>query len=101
MNEISIFLKNRLLTTKAEYRILENYTCPGKIWLILHKPTATSPYYIREKSLEYIMDIDTLLLFRLVSQNILAQWDTNITKNLKLHEEYHLCDSLFICHCCY
>ena len=98
MHEISIFLKNKLLITPEEYRILDNYSSPGKIWAIIHKPDTHTPYYIREKSLEYILDEETLFLLKIISQNILAYWDTDITRNLKDNEEYHIRDSLFISH---
>lgn len=97
MHEISIFLKNKLLITQEEYRILDKYSSPGKIWSIIHKPDLYTSYIIREKSLEYILDKETLFLLKLISQNILAYWDTNITRNLKDNEEYNIRDSLFIC----
>lgn len=98
MHEISIFLKNKLQITSEEFRVLNNYSYPGKNWYIYQKPTPNTPYYIRERSLEYILDKETFFLFNIISQNILAQWNTEITKNLKENEQYHICDSLFICH---
>lgn len=96
MHEISILLKNRTQVTNEEARILKEFSCPGKIWSVIHSPTKASPYYMRQRSLEYILDSDSYLMFRIVSQNIFLQWDTEHTKNLKVDEIYYMKESLFM-----
>lgn len=96
MREISILLKNRAQITKNEIRILDEYACPGKIWSVIHTPTEVTPYYMRQQSLEYILDSDTYLMLRVVSQNIFLQWDTEHTKNLKVDEIFYVKETLFM-----
>lgn len=96
MKEISLILKNNLEITLEEFRILDRYSCPGKIWTLIHRPTPIVPYLINQRALEYIFDPEALTIFGIVSRNILATWDTDITRHLGPYDEFHLKDSLFI-----
>lgn len=96
MKEISLILKNNSLVTIEEFRILDRYSCTGKIWTLIQRPTEVSPYLIVDRTIEYIFDSESLTVFYIVSTNILATWDTDITRNLGLNDEFHLKDSLFI-----
>lgn len=93
MNEISIILRNRLITIE-EFRILDQYSYAGRIWTLIEK--STNSLIIKENRIEYIFDQESLIIFYIVSNNILAHWDTDATRNFLPNQEYHLKDSLFI-----
>jgi hypothetical protein len=92
MNEISVILKNNTLVTVEEFRILDRYTCSGKLWTVIRR----DPYVVKLRAVEYIFDPETLLLFQIMSQNIFATWDTDFTKNLGPNDEYCIGNSTFI-----
>ncbi len=96
MKDVSLILKNSLYLTIEEFRILDRYSCPGKIWTLIHRPTPISPCLVSWRAIEYILDPETLTIFGIVSTNILATWDTDITRDLGPNDEFHLKDSLFI-----
>ena len=96
MKEISLILKNNLLITIEEFRILDRYSCSGKIWTLIQKPTPITPYKMSYRTVEYIFDSDAVTFFCIVSQNVLASWDTSQTKELGPDEEFCIKDSLFI-----
>lgn len=54
------------------------------------------PYVVQQRAVEYIFDPESLLIFQIISQNILATWDTDITRNIGSNEEYCIGNSLFI-----
>jgi hypothetical protein len=96
VNEISVILKNNILVTIEEFRILDRYSCSGRIWTLIHRPTPAAPYLIKERTIEYIFDPEALTIFYIVSRNVLATWDTDVTKYLGPGDEFQLKDSLFI-----
>ena len=96
MKEISVILKNNILVPVEEFRILDHYSNVGKFWTLIHRPTSDYPFTLRQRTIEYIFDPEALTIFCIISHNILATWDTNLTKYLKADEEFHLKDSLFI-----
>jgi hypothetical protein len=96
MKEISVILKNNILITVQEFKILDHYACFGRLWTLIHKPTLTEPFITKQRAIEYIFDIESLIIFKIVSQNVLAVWDTDITKYFGPDDEFHLKDSLFI-----
>jgi hypothetical protein len=81
-----------------EFRILDRYAYAGRIWTLIQKPTPDYPVIIKQRTIEYIFDPEALTVFCIVSQNILATWDTDCTKYLGPDEEFYLKDSLFIKH---
>jgi hypothetical protein len=92
VEEISLILRDNVHVSIEEFRILDRYTIDGRIWAIVQR----HPYMIRHHAMEYIMEPETLLLFRLISPNILASWNTNLTKNLGANDEFTISESLFI-----
>jgi hypothetical protein len=96
VNEISLILKNNLLISIEEFRILDRYASEGRLWTLIHRPTEIVPYFIRYKTIEYIFYPEDLTIFCIVSNNILATWETDITKLLRPGQEFQLADSLFI-----
>ncbi len=96
MNEISLILKTNALITIEEFKILDMYSHSEKIWLLIHKPCIFNPILIKTKTIEYVLEPEALTIFRIVSQNVLATWDTEITKNLHPNDEFNVRDSLFI-----
>lgn len=96
MKEISVILKNNMLIDIKEFRILDRYSCFGGIWTLIHRPTPTNPCLVTYRVPEYIFEPETLTFFKIISENVFAEWDTNITKDLPLGTEYHLKDSFYI-----
>lgn len=96
VDEISLILKNTVLITLEEFRILDRYSCPGKIWTLIHRPTSIEPYIAHDRRIEYIFDAEALTIFYMVSRNVLATWNTDITRNLGPNDEYQIRESLFI-----
>jgi len=84
------------MITVEEFRVLDRCSQYGRIWTLIQRPTVSNPSIIRYRTPEYIFDIEALTLFSIVSQNILVTWDTDITKDPRPDEEFHLKDSLFI-----
>lgn len=95
MREISLILRNNLITIE-EFRILDRYSCPGKIWTIIHRPTPIVPFKTSGRTLEYIFDQESLIIFYIISNNVLATWDTEITRGFGPNDELQIKDSLFI-----
>jgi hypothetical protein len=98
VKEISVILKNNVLITIEEFKILDRYACPGKMWTLVQRPPEGNPHVITQRTIEYIFDNDTLTFFGVISTNILAYWDTDVTKNLAFGQEYQIKDTLFIRH---
>jgi hypothetical protein len=96
VKEVSLILKSNLHVTIEEFRILDRHSYTGKIWTLIQRPTPVFPYLINLRTIEYIFDPEALTIFGIVSQNILATWDTDITRHLGPNDEFHLKDSLFI-----
>jgi hypothetical protein len=96
VKEISLILKNNLLVTIEEFRILDSYSHPGKIWTLIHRPTPIEPYLAINRTVEYIFDPEALTIFGIISTNILATWDTEATAHLGTGIEFWLKDSLFL-----
>jgi len=95
VEEVSLILKNNLTLTIEEFRILDRYSCAGRIWSIVYR-NRQPPYILRYKSIEYILDPEAITMFGIVSDNILATWDTRITKNFGPEDELYLQDSIII-----
>lgn len=96
MKNVSVILKNNNIITIEEFRILDSYSYSSKIWILIQKPTSESPFVIRQRTVEYVFDPEFLTAFKIISQNVLAWWDTEKTVNLKPYEEYNIKDSLYI-----
>jgi len=96
VKEVSVILKNNVLITIEEFKILDRYSCPGKLWTLIQRPSTGGPYTITQRTVEYIFDHETLTMFGIISTNILAYWDTDITRDLRVGQEYQLKDTLFI-----
>lgn len=93
MKEISVILKSNILVTIEEFRILDKYTCHENVrTLVYRNPT----YLFTQRTIEYVFDEETLTFFTVVSQNILAYWDFEYTKDLGPNDEFQIKDSLFI-----
>lgn len=95
MKEVSIILKNKLITNE-EFRLLHQYSHMGKVWILTQVPTPKIPYKISYRTTEYVFDPEALTLFCIVSRNVLVSWDTDTTKYIKPNQEFYLQDSLFI-----
>jgi hypothetical protein len=98
MNEASIILKNHVLVTVDEFRILNEFAKYGNLWYLIQKSSINN-LIIKQKIREYIFDEESLTIFRIISQNILISWNTSITKNLKSSDEFQLTDSLYLIPC--
>lgn len=96
MEEISLILKNYKEINQQEFRILNEFGRFGNFWYLVNRPKSKMDSICRQKIREYIFDIDSFMFFKLISQNILITWNTSFTKNLKVNEEFHLCDSLYL-----
>lgn len=96
VTEISVILKNNILITNEEFGVLNKYSSKGKIWKLVHQPTAITPYVVKCKVIEYIFYPEDLTVFCIFSRNILATWDTSITRYFKPAEEFQLTECLFI-----
>jgi hypothetical protein len=96
MNEISIILKNNILIPVEEFRVLDRYSSMGRMWTLIQRPSIKSTSIITQRTVEYIFDPEALLIFHIVSQNILAKWDTELTRYLKPNEEYEITDTFYI-----
>lgn len=96
MREISIILKNNNLITSSEFKALERYSSCGRLWTVVHKPSNLFPHKVTSWGLEYIFDPEAYTIFCLISNNILANWETEYTRNLNPYEEFYLKDSIFI-----
>ena len=96
MKEISVILKNNLLVTIEEFSLLEKYSSSGRFWTLVQHPTVNTPFVVRVRTLEYIFDLESFTFFKIISDNVLATWDTNITRGLGPNDEFRLNDTLFI-----
>jgi hypothetical protein len=95
VSDISLILRNSISITIEEFRILDRYSCSGRIWTLIHKPISAS-YISRQRAVEYIFDPEAFTIFRIVSCNVLATWDTDITRDLGPNDEFCITESLFI-----
>lgn len=93
MSEISIILKDLRIMTLSEYSALDRYASTGRIWSVISR---MQPVTMKHRAIEYIFEEENLLLFKLVSSNIFAQWFTENTRRLKSGDEYQLDYNLFI-----
>jgi len=96
VKEVSVILKDNAAITIEEFRIIDRYLHYDKIRTLVYRPPDSNPYIYTQKTIEYVFDFDTLTLFFLVSRNILAYWDADLTRNLKLNDEFHIRDYMFI-----
>jgi hypothetical protein len=96
VKEISLILRNKLNVSIEEFRILNRYSCPGKIWHLIQRPTPVTPFASYDRTAEYILDPEALTFFYILSTNILATWDTDITRDFGPNDELQLKESLFI-----
>lgn len=99
MKEASIILKDNTSLTVEEFRIIDRHLHYDKIRTLVQRPPDSRPYIITQRTIEYVFDIETLTMFLLISHNILAYWDADLTKNLKLNDEFHIKGHLFIRPC--
>ena len=96
MNEISVILRNHILITIDEFRILDRYSSQGRLWALIQKPSKVCPFKVQSIVSEYIFYPEDLTMFCIVSKNILVSWDTDRTKHMKSNEEFQIDESLFI-----
>ena len=96
MEEISVILKNNTVTTVAEFDVLDNYAQIGKTLFIIERKIPGRDHVIRKRAIEYIFDPESLLIFCTLSNNILAKWNTDDTRNLNIGQEYKLNEVLYI-----
>ena len=85
MKEVSIILKNKLITHE-EFKLLDQYSYLGKVWMLTQMPTVEMPYKISYRTLEYVFDPEALTSFCIVSRNVPASWDTDTTTYMKPDE---------------
>lgn len=85
-------MKDNKIVSIEEFRILENYAHTGQIWTVVKR----FPFVTQQRALEYIFDSETLLAFTFISQNILATWETDATRNFGLNDEFYIGHSLYI-----
>ncbi len=95
MGEISIILRDSVHITPEEFRALGRYSFCGNIFTVTHKP-GQPPTTIKFRRVEYIFDSEALLMYKLISNNVLAQWYTEYTKELTPYQEFRVQDSLYI-----
>jgi hypothetical protein len=96
MEEVSLILRSWQLLTDQEFRFLENYSQKGKVWTIISKTTNEHPFVARQLRREYIIEEVDLTAFCIISNNILASWQTCITQNLGPDEDFEVKKNLFI-----
>jgi len=95
--EVSILLKDSRIITPEEFKALARYSSFGKVWTVIERPGYNQDHTIRKQlSSEYIFEPEALLVFKLISQNILAQWYTDNTRHLLPHQEFQIHDTLWI-----
>jgi hypothetical protein len=94
--DISVILRNNNTISLEEFKILDSYSYTGKILTLLQKPTTDHTYIFRHKTIEYIFDYESLTVFKIISQNILAHWPAEITRNLGPKDEFYIGDNLWI-----
>lgn len=98
VGEISIILKESINISIEEFRALDRCSEVGKIWLVIQRPTPASPNKITWHGTEYIFYPEDFTAFRLVSRNILLQWETMSTKFLQPDQEFQVKESIFLRH---
>jgi hypothetical protein len=96
VKEVSVILKDNTTLTVEEFRIIDRHLHYDKIRTLVHRPPESKPYIFTQRTVEYVFDIETLTMFLLVSQNVLAYWDATLTRHLRSNDEYHIRDYLFI-----
>ena len=62
----------------------------------MHRPNIAEPYTITKKTTEYILDPESFTLFKIISSNVFAQWNTSCTIDIRPNEEFQLDNSMFI-----
>lgn len=98
MGEVSIILKESIDIPIQEYRALTRCSYPGHIWMVIHRPSPVISYKLTWFGVEYIFGLEDFTAFRLVSNNILLQWETMATMNLQKGEEFQIQESIFLRH---
>lgn len=98
MSDVSIILRNHVLMSIEEFRILDRYTSAENICTLIQRNKIPSPYIIRCKAVEYVLDEETFTFFHVVSNNILVYWNTELTRHLGPGEEFGITDTIFIRH---
>jgi len=93
MDEISIVLRDSINVSTDEFKALGRYSYCGNVFTVIHKYSTITARFNR---VEYIFDPESLLMYKLIYNNILAYWDTECTKELPYYTEYKLQDSLYI-----
>ena len=96
VKEVSLILKKDSSMTIEEFRVLDRLACTGKIWTLIHRPVSRTPCISYERRVEYILDPEALTILYIVSTNILATWDTDLTVGFGPNDELHLRDSFFL-----
>jgi hypothetical protein len=96
VNEVSVILKNNILIDSVEFGILDRCATYGRFWILTHRHTADHQYVMRYKAVEYIFDPEALTIFRIASQNILATWDTAVTRHYRPGDVLQILDSTYI-----
>lgn len=50
----------------------------------------------KQRVVEYIFEPEAFTMFKIISQNILVYWDTELTRNLSGLEEVQISDNFYI-----
>jgi hypothetical protein len=96
MNETSVIVQPISVLTNEEFKALDRYSELGRVWTLVRRLTSDYPFICRRTTIEYVFDSEALILFFLITKNVIATWDTEKTKYLKDDEEYHIKPGLYI-----
>lgn len=96
MDTISVLLKNYTLIFVGEIKILEQHAQHGRYWHIIEKPKLNGFHTTKYTSVEYLFDIESLLIFTLASPNILASWNTSMTRHIRPGQEFQIKENIYI-----
>lgn len=87
-------LKEHIDLSTEDFRVLNRCSYVGHIWQVIRHPSLKFSYKMTWKGTEYIFGPEDYTVYKLVSKNILFEWDTTATKNLQVNQEYHINDSI-------
>lgn len=95
MENISIVLKDNILIPVEEFSALNRCIQYSRLLTLIQKPIRTQ-YIIKQRVTEYVFEPEAFLLFKLISENILITWKTELTENLLNYQEIQINDEFFI-----
>lgn len=85
-----------MLVSVDEFRVLNGHSYVGRRWLLIERQKVYNSYGVYMRRLEYIFTPEDLVMFKLVSENIFAMWDTDLTRDIGLNDEFKLMESVYI-----